>query len=708
MPIRTDGPVLTGTRQNLIDGLRNKPMNPAAVAAAEQQAVGFTRKLVDKYSSAVAAGEVGVDGSSVASDQPILANRPPTMLMYGRVQSGKTAAMVLTSALCFDNGFRVVVVLTSDNLILVEQTAKRFRALSGPRVFSTRRAADRYAWEGLEAELREAVSEEGVVLVSAKNDVHLGKIMTFLQDIDAPSHPTIIFDDEADAATPDTTVKARAEGRPNAPDLKSAIHRRVFENPKVGQEGESLREIFPHNLYVQVTATPYIFFLQDNDSPIRPDETMLLEAGQGYCGGEQFFENFDPTEQGEPPPPLVFVPLNELQSIARRPMPAGLAASIDFFLVASTAKAIAAGRWPEEGFKHLSHASPSIGHHEMVERHIRRYVSEKRQQLRRDREAAVASFEQAYAELGRTVQDRPPLGELIDRLRGVIEQDTITVFNSESELPADPGPRINFFIGGNILGRGLTIDDLLVTYYVREAKVSQMDTVWQHARMYGYRTDLMPYTRVFVPRRVAANFRGIHDAENSLRAMLERDPEGSRPILLVPRGTRATRPNAVDSSYLRVIDANTEQIIPRRLNLDAERAQPILQRLQRLGVPIVGDEREGRLTPVPFDEVVALVNAVPLVEDEPGPWNPDAVIEILNSYRDRVGDFGFVYVRKLNGDPNRTRARLSGNEVDIIQRSSNECPALVLLYVGDPARPNGWYPTLVMPPNSPSFIYQPE
>lgn len=231
-------------------------MTAEAVGAAELQAVDFTEKLIDKYGASVAAGEVGLDGSGTASDAPILANRSPTMLLYGRVQSGKTAAMVLTSALCFDNGFRVIVVLTSDNVALVEQTANRLRALSGPRVFSTRRTGGRYEWEGLEAELGDSVSEDGIVLVSAKNDMHLGQVMTFLQQIDAPSYPTLIFDDEADAATPDTTVKARAEGNPNAPDMPSAINRRVFENMKLGQEGESLGEIFPHKLYVQVTATP--------------------------------------------------------------------------------------------------------------------------------------------------------------------------------------------------------------------------------------------------------------------------------------------------------------------------------------------------------------------------------------------------------------------------------------------------------------------
>jgi hypothetical protein len=435
---------------------------------------------------------------------------------------------------------------------------------------------------------------------------------------------------------------------------------------------------------------------------------MLLDAGVGYCGGEQFFEAFDPTEPGEPAAPLVFVPPNELQTFGRRPVPAGLEASLNFFLISATARAAAVNGWPPRGFKHLSHASPSIGHHVMVENYIRRYLNEKRGILRRNRPAALAVFAPAYQELGKTAQNLPPLEDLVDRIVGAIEQGTIIVYNSVSELPSEPGPRVNFFIGGNILGRGLTIEDLLVTYYVREAKVSQMDTVWQHARMYGYRTELMPYTRVYVPRRVAANFRGIHDSENALRDMLERDPAGTRPILLVPGGTRATRPNAVDSSYLRVVPANTEQIITRGINLDAPLALPVLRKLEDLNVPVASEERQARITPIAFEEMIDLVNLVPMVDDDPGPWNPEAVTEILNNYRQQNGDFGFVYVRQVAYNPARTRARLSGPEVRTIRQATNNLPALVLLYVGHPERPDGWYPTLVMPPDSPSFIYQPE
>jgi len=57
---------------------------------------------------------------------------------------------------------------------------------------------------------------------------------------------------------------------------------------------------------------------------------------------------------------------------------------------------------------------------------------------------------------------------------------------------------LNFFIGGSILDRGITIDNMLCFFYGRDPKKFQMDTVLQHARMYGARDkEDMACTRFF-------------------------------------------------------------------------------------------------------------------------------------------------------------------------------------------------------------------
>lgn len=109
------------------------------------------------------------------------------------------------------------------------------------------------------------------------------------------------------------------------------------------------------------------------------------------------------------------------------------------------------------------------------------------------------------------------------------------------------GPGMNFLIGGNTLGRGIAIRDLLVTYYLRESRTSQIDTMHQHARMFGYRSKTLPYTRLFVPRRLYYRFRDIHRSDQDLRLYIDahKSVPSTFPIE-VDFDLRATRTGVLD------------------------------------------------------------------------------------------------------------------------------------------------------------------
>lgn len=677
------------------------------------QVAEFTELLVDVYSGQIAPNEVGRDGTATASENPIISARVPTVLMYGRVQSGKTAAMILTSALALENGFRIIVVLTADNVALVEQTANRFKSMNGPRVFSSTKD-ESYEWEGLENELRRDVANEGLVIVCAKSAVHLPAFIEFLMEIEAPSYPALIFDDEADAATPDTTLEARSSGRPSAPNFASTINRRVIENTRPGEEGESIREVFPHSVFVQVTATPYVLFLQRRDAAIRPNRIFLLAPGSGYCGGEVFFAEFDALAR-PPRPPIVLVPDMEGRALNRRRIPQGLADSIDFFLLSAAAKAFIDNGWPREGYKHLSHPSHRINQHGVVATHIERHLADIRWQISEDIAAATLRFTPSYEELIRTLPDAPDIGMLLTITREAIRQAECFRVNSETDVPRY-GPRLNFLIGGNILGRGLTIDDLLVTYYVREAQVSQMDTVWQHARMYGYRQSLMPFTRVFLPRAVASRFKRIHQTEEELRELLRLEAGGESIPIRLATGARATRRNATEPSVLQVVRGGLQQLFPLYLIEDATVAARIRQMLVEADVPIDrGRDRADRATPISLELALDLVEAVPVRDDDPGRWNPDIITAIIESYKEKFEtDYEGqcrVYVRGLQREAQPpegwTRGRLGGPEIQFIRSAAPNVPGLALLYSGEAETPRGWYPTLVLPPDASPYIINP-
>lgn len=702
MPIRADGPVTIGTQTNLINGLRSAPMSAAAVDSILAQAAQFTEAITDLYEAEVAPGEVGVNGSGQASEEPILSARPPTSLLYGRVQSGKTAAMVLTASLAFDNGFRIVMVLTADNVELVRQTYDRFRDLDGPRVLST---VDLEEWDTAEVDLADDLANSGLVFVCAKNWVRLPQALRFLQRINAASFPSIVFDDEADAATPDTTLKARSTGRPNAPAFASTINRRVVENTRPGEEGESALEILTHAIYVQVTATPFVLVLQRAASRLHPNAVFLLTPGTGYCGGERFFGQYDPEETAPPQPPLVIVPDREYLALNFRTVPPALAASIEFVLVAAAAHATSRN-WPRSGYKHLSHTSPHVNQHGLIAGHIESHLQALRTELRDAPLLAVERFSAAHAELQRTLPGAPPLASLMPAITSAARQSQVFRINSETDSPAY-GPRVNFLVGGNILGRGLTIHDLLVTYYLRQARVSQMDTVLQHARMYGYRDELMPFTRVYLPQQLAALFKDIHVSEETLRGIYQRQRSGEEVPIRLARRSRATRPGALEGNE-RVYEGKLGQVSPHFTINDPDIVQEVSRILAANNVPLTA-ERDRRATTVSIETIISLVEQLETRPEDAGRWSVDAVLGLLNVHLEQYGGRGIIYVRAFEDEPDeeRTRGRLSGPEIEIIRRASPSVPALVLLYWETPGNPTLWYPTLVLPRNMPTYIFCP-
>lgn len=708
MAIRLDGSITEGTKRNLIDGVRSSAMPSEAVDAVFDQVSRFADGLVDTYSSQIAAGEVGQYGSAQASEDEPIGDQAPRALLYGRIQSGKTVSMILTSALCMDNGFRVVVVLTTDNVALVKQTADRFKDLAGPRVFAGVKDGQSYEWQGQEEELRASVSQDGIILVCAKNAFNLPEVIRFLVQIDASTYPVLVLDDEADAATPDTTLAARSAARPNAPSVPSRMHRLVFANDAPGEVGLSLGEVLPHSLYVQVTATPYVLFLQREAAATRPTDTFLLEAGGGYCGGEAFFGDFDPNATpSDQAKTVVLVAANE-GTLMKRAAPPGLAKSINLFVLSASALSLHDGKWPRRGFKHLSHTSHKTEDHELVAGYINAHLNKVRNVLRGATDSRTEFFTEAYAELNRSVIDCPPLDDIISVAKTAIGNAEVYRINSKVDAP-EYGPRLNFLVGGNILGRGLTIDDLLVTYYVREAKTSQMDTVWQHARMYGYRRRYLSYVRVYLPPQLAIRFQQIHEAEEALRGTLAADGDATAVLIRVPTSSRPTRPNALETGAIRTVKAGRDQVFPYFLKNAPASAGTVLAVLTENAVPVGGvTPRQDRPTRVPLEKTIDLINCVEIADDDPGLWDPATIVALLNSFADKLNGEVVVYAREVEGAPPAAgwwRGRLSGPEITLLRNASPEAPSLALLYSGNPDAPQGWYPTLVMPSGSPTFVF---
>jgi hypothetical protein len=357
--LRADGPCLIGTLDALGNG--SKPMSAASISKIRRDALDLLGRIVGVYAQDIAKGEVGADGSGKAGEGA--PKRPCTGLLYGRIQSGKTVAMISLAAAAIDNGFRVIVVLTSDNVKLVSQTTERFAVLEGPITVD---ALEPATWEADDKHIARNIGKCGVVFVCSKNKTRLEGLIGFLEKIGAPQFPALILDDEADQATLDTnlakSVKAKEKGAP--PVDPTAIYSKVVDG---------LREVLRHHVFIQVTATPYALLLQSVGTQLRPSFSRLLEPGVGYTGGEHFFES---SHIDGPNPPLFYVDDKESETLVNGALdaPDGLRRAIAFFLVASGVQAIKQSDAARAGQNFLCHTSQLKIQHRSLADLVRGYV----------------------------------------------------------------------------------------------------------------------------------------------------------------------------------------------------------------------------------------------------------------------------------------------------------------------------------------------
>lgn len=685
--LRADGPCLVGT-------LRGLSMPQEAIEKIRHDALDLLSRIVSVYSTEIASGEVGADGSGKAG--PSVASKPCTGLLYGRIQSGKTVAMIALVAAAIDNGFRAIIVLTSDNLKLVSQTTDRFAALDGPIAID----ALTKGWATDHKHIGKHLAQSGVVFVCSKNKKRLDDLIAFLNTIKAPDYPSLILDDEADQATLDAnlakSVRAQEEGHGGVD--PTAIYSRV-----VTQLSASLR----HHVFIQVTATPYALLLQSVGTHLRPSFMRLLEPGTGYTGGEHFFE----AEHLEgPKPPLVYVPdgeLAETQDDAAE-APDGLRQSIAFFLVAAGAQAITAPQAARAGQNFLCHTSQLRTQHRMLEKMVRDYVDRIDDHLDAGAGEGLDRLHRAHLELLRTFPDAPPAAEVIQQVQRRLVGRKVVVVNAEAA--AEGGKGLNFIVGGNILGRGITIKNLLVTYYLREPKIGQMDTMLQHARMYGYRADLMHLTRVFLPRQLAVRFHEIHCIERRLRRQLAAADMGKQIVVEKAANLNPTRKAVLDPSYIDAFDAE-DQVFPKYpdFSMSSARYEEIRTKIQGL----VGGalSRDPQLVEISFDDLLGLIDDFPYNSKEASSsWIPSVLRRVVEKQRKRCFDRGYLYTRTMN------------REVDVFATGVLSGPVLkelrgmsgpVFCAFRDDGRliPNQphaprefWYPTLVLDRKMPSLI----
>jgi len=383
-------------------------------------------------------------------------NGQTSFVIYGEPQSGKTEMMIALTAKLLDVGFKLVIVLLNDSVQLLGQNLERFQrsGLSpAPKKFS----------EILPPEI--TIGDHHWVIFCKKNSKDLQKLLEKLE-----GHPKrVIVDDEADYATPNSKINKREKSKINA-----------LTGKLIGDAGT----------YIGVTATPARLDL--NKTHENQNEYWIdFPPHSNYTGQDIFF----PVSIDNIPYLLTFLP-----DAGDDPMYLREALFRFMVNVAYLNKFVNAS---EKNYSMLIHTSSKKADHSVDYKQIVKIF-----EVLKDEESTNHAV--YFKRIWEIAKERYPEHEVELTKYTITNRDrnNIVVMNSDKEVnvadnrtATDPTAPFTIVIGGNIISRGVTFNNLLSMFFTRDVKHKlQQDTYIQRARMFGSRGTYLKYFELTIPK----------------------------------------------------------------------------------------------------------------------------------------------------------------------------------------------------------------
>lgn len=475
-------------------------------------------------------------------------------MVVGHVQSGKTANYTGVICKAADAGYRLIVVIAGIHNNLRNQTQARIDEGfigrdTGRLAHANRTQRQKIIGVGafdqrefpvsLTNTLRDFntatattnTSQIGqynvpVVLVIKKNPRTLKSLLEWLkehsvnQGTQMVSQPMLLIDDEADNASINTAY---------ARDEVTRINGQIRE----------LLSLFHRSCYVGYTATPFanIFIDPDTDDEalkqdLFPRHFIIgLDAPSNYFGAQKVFldarkQHVRLIEDNED-----ILPIKHKIDQPVEILPDSLVQAVRAFIVARAIRNVRG--------QQTAHASMLVNASRFteVQGRLRSRIADV---VGRIRDAVVvdggkgpvalrnpeisalhAVWEKEYANLedANWPQVQTRLHEVLIAVR-VVE---VNASKRSQALDYDQGGEygVTFIaVGGFSLSRGLTLEGLMVSYFLRNSMM--YDTLMQMGRWFGYRPGYEDLCRVWIPADGVGWYTHIHEAMDDLQAQLKR------------------------------------------------------------------------------------------------------------------------------------------------------------------------------------------
>lgn len=480
-------------------------------------------------------------------------------LVAGQVQSGKTSHYIGLMCRAVDAGYRIIVVLAGMDNNLRSQTQLRVDA--GLLGFDTQRRMLAQNGSGLaqdalgagrlvgypslpiaslttsleSGDFKRTAANVGIrpdlgpiVAVVKKNVTVLRNLREWLESVcprssdgRIESYPMLMIDDEADSASVNTR---QADRDPAA----------------VNREIRLLLNLFARSAFVGYTATPfaniYINPHEDDDKygeDLHPRSFIeTLKAPSTYFGPSRLF-GVDSDEDELPLHRPIgdhesWIPDKHKRDHTLGPLPKSLQDAMKSFILARAARI-----YRGQVTKHNSMLI-HVTRFNDVQRQVRELVDDELAHLKARIKYGDGGGPSVSAEL-RELWERDfwvtseAMGDSGERLPEWSEIEPLLVRASEPivvrSINGDAKDVLDYFdnresgfnviaIGGNKLSRGLTLEGLTVSYYLRTTRM--FDTLLQMGRWFGYRPGYEDLCRLYTTPRLWAAYKDVTAATNEM------------------------------------------------------------------------------------------------------------------------------------------------------------------------------------------------
>ncbi|VVB54854.1 Z1 domain protein [uncultured archaeon] len=615
-------------------------------------------------------------------------------LVVGQVQSGKTSNYTGLICKAADSGFKLIIVLAGIHNNLRSQT--QLRLDEGFLGFDTQhaRAFDQnnirigvgrlgrtpYAPHSLTSSLEKGDFTQGaanalglnfetnepIIAVIKKNPHVLRRIYQWLsaqatEDTDSGriirNKSLLLIDDEADNASINIS---------NDPDKRSTINEWITQ----------ILKLFGKNGYVGYTATPFanIFIPLEDDNLFPRDFIINIPAPSNYIGPEKIFGfNFvEDDQESDTVLPLInrindhdtFVPdRHKKDDQLPSELPDSLKRSIRCFIITCAIRRLRGQTTVHNSM--LVHVSLYPRWHDHIVELIENQFNFYRRGIDQNDPDVIEDFRNTFEIDENGYKSYVTVSnQIINSKLAIIDsqvqlhmwEDVLFHLNdaaSRIEVKAihgGSGEALDYYehknglsvivVGGNKLSRGMTLEGLSVSYYLRASRM--YDTLMQMGRWFGYRAGYVDLCRLFTSREINEWYCHITHASEELREEFDymSDVAGSTPeqyalkVRTHPGVLQISASNKLRSAVTVQISWSGRLVESYELKKDIKVIKNNLSNTQRFISSLPGNfmlKENGYLWyDIPADDIISFLGGIQSMENLKG-YEPQNLIRFINN-----------------------------------------------------------------------------